>query len=139
MAKRKKKSPIVRLVEELDSIIKGCMFVRDRREWGNKCGLCGKVAPLQWNHLVSASKYSTRWNMLNIHAFCRGCNMRHEHHPQYYTVWWIKRYGAEAYAELVEKSNQPANFKSKDLKRMIEQAKTRKEVEDSLDLPENDI
>lgn len=119
--KRKKKSLIVRLVEELDAIVKAKMFERDRKEWGKACGLCGRSdLRLDWNHLISASKYSVRWNPLNIYALCYACNMRHEFHPHYYTAWWLKRHGAEAYQALVAWSNIPAKFKSKDLKAMIE-------------------
>lgn len=133
MAKRKKKSLIVRLVEEMDAIAKAQMFARDRKEWGNKCGLCGRSdLRLDWNHLISKTKYSVRWNPINIYAFCIGCNMRHEFNPQYYTAWWLKRHGAEAYQALVAWSNIPAKFKSKDLKAMIEKAK-------AVEGPENDI
>lgn len=121
MPAKKKKSLVARLVKELDDKCKALILSRDRKEFGTRCSLCEEDNHgLMWCHLISATKYATRWDPINIYAQCRGCNFRHEFHPQYYTAWWINRHGEEAYQALVRKSSQPANYKSKDLKLILE-------------------
>lgn len=116
VAVAKKKSATALLVEEIDAVVRGKVLARDRAEFGSKCCLCGEGGNLQWCHLISASKYSVRWHPLNSYTQCRGCNLRHEFHPQYYTAWWISRHGEQKYQELVTVSSIPANFNTTQLR-----------------------
>jgi hypothetical protein len=119
----KKKSAAVQLVEEIDAVVRAKVMARDRAEFGDKCCLCGGQGNLQWCHLISASKYSVRWHPLNSYTQCRGCNIRHEYHPQYYTAWWIARHGEEKYQELATVSSVPADFNVAQLRTILEGVK----------------
>lgn len=124
MAKRKKKPLIVRLALELDGLVKTRIYERDLKEFGDKCSLCGNpTKKRQWSHLISGRKHSVRWNPINIFSQCRGCNIRHEHYPEYYTAWWIRRYGEANYQDLVRLSQSGIKWRSMDLRLMIEARK----------------
>jgi hypothetical protein len=121
--KRKKKSLRVRLVEALDKAFNAWIIKRDAVLYPG-CTLCGiKGVKLYCAHLISSSKYATRWHPGNAYSQCCGCNLRHEFHPQYYTAWWIKKHGEHAYHELVALSNVPPKHKTKDLEALIEMFK----------------
>lgn len=120
MAKRKKKPSIKSLIKTMDEQFKEKIFTRDIKEFGSKCSLClADGVRLIWCHLISARKYSVRWAHRNVYAQCNSCNIRHEHYPEYYTAWWVRRHGEEAYQELVRESMVPANYKRKDYEQMI--------------------
>lgn len=119
--KRVKKIPIKKLILAIDDAFKAKIFARDVSEFGpSVCPLCQKPSDFfQWNHLISAAKYSVRWNPLNVYRLCRGCNIRNEFHPQYFTAWWLKRHGEAVYHALVMASNQVADYKRKDYERIL--------------------
>ena len=71
---------------------------------GHRCGLCGSNTTLTNSHLITAECTALRWNEMNCHCQCRSCNIRHEHYPEIYTLWFIKKFGLEAYDELVTTS-----------------------------------
>jgi hypothetical protein len=129
--KRKKKPLFARLVAQLDEACKSALFMRDIDEFGNKCPLCENIflpKNFQWNHLISQKKQSVKWDLRNLYRLCRGCNMRHEYYPEYFTSWWLKRHGEEAYQALVRKSAVPAKFKSSDLRRMLLEFTTNSDI-----------
>ena len=63
--------------------------LRDKR-----CYICGSRENLQCGHLITRSKYSTRWDESNCRAQCRSCNLRHEYQPEIFTSLWIQENGA---------------------------------------------
>lgn len=84
----------------LDSVYS--LYIRERD--GNVCLLCGSKRRLTDSHLITRQLTSVRWHELNNHCHCWGCNKRHEHHPEVYTVWFLKKYGVEKYIELYQMS-----------------------------------
>ena len=124
-SKRVKKIPIKKLILAIDDAFKAKIFARDVAEFGpSVCPLCQKPSDFfQWCHMISAAKYATRWNPLNVYRQCRGCNLRHEFHPQYFTDWWLKRHGAAVYHALVFASNQVADYKRKDYEKILGEMK----------------
>jgi len=77
------RSSLIKRVDEAFSL-----FIRGRD--GYRCFTCGKTKAIaslfgmsiQAGHLFSRTNYSTRWDELNTHAQCSGCNSYHENHPE---------------------------------------------------------
>ncbi len=102
------------LVKKVDTAFS--LFIRARDK---KCVTCPATTKLQCGHLFSRVSFSTRWDELNCHTQCEGCNMSHEYDPQPFTSWFIHKFGLEAYDELHAKSKKTAKelkcFKDRDL------------------------
>ena len=107
-------TPRKKLVKKLDTVFS--LYIRDRDK---KCCTCGSVKNLTCGHLITRSKYSTRWNERNAFAQCKSCNFRHEYQPEIMTSWYIKKFGAEQYQSLVRLSNEVAKFSNTDLEMTI--------------------
>lgn len=75
-----------------------------RKRDGNMCVVCGKRDHVSNGHLISRKTVATFFDEDNCHAQCRGCNKRHNYHPEHYTEWFIRRYGFEAYQALIARS-----------------------------------
>jgi hypothetical protein len=87
------------------------LYIRTR---DRACVLCGKT-DIQNGHLITRGCFSTRWEEINCHAQCKGCNMYHEFNPHRYINWFITKYGLKTYQDLVIKSNQLRKFTQQDL------------------------
>jgi hypothetical protein len=71
-----------------------------------KCVECGTTEHLTQGHVVSSRFPSTRYDWMNVHAQCRGCNLRHSK-PLYshlYDVWFVKKYGSDAFDDLSQRA-----------------------------------
>lgn len=77
-------------------------FAKEIPEHAIKCNVI-----IQNNHLLKRGKWNTRFNELNCHAGCSYHNTLHNTQPQIYTSWFIKKYGEQAYLDLVELSEKP--------------------------------
>lgn len=94
-------------------------YIRERD--GYQCFTCGLVGAekdgvMQCGHLFTRVSHSTRWDELNSHCQCRGCNMLHEHDPHRYTSRFIEKYGLMKYEELYAKHKQTGTkFSNADL------------------------
>jgi len=53
--------------------------------------------------------------------------MRHEYQPEIYTSWFIDRYGAEVYHELVRESNTPKKLRAEDIEEIARFYKEKRE------------
>lgn len=101
--KRKKKTNRQLLERQADSLIRDIVLKRDR--------LCVCPAPknghtdvLQNGHLITRGRGSVRYDLKNCNAQCSGCNSRHEHFAEIYTLWYIREHGAGSYEDLVAES-----------------------------------
>lgn len=120
---RKKKTDRQKLVAALDKTFGSYIKARDKYV----CFTCGKNKQMmelgrtvpQPGHLFSRVNYATRWDELNTHCQCSGCNMSHEFRPETYTLAFIKKYGVEAYERLFVKHKAVAKFSNSDLETMI--------------------
>jgi hypothetical protein len=99
--KRKKKTNRQLLERQADSLVRDIVLKRD--------GFCVCPAPKNGHgnvrtpgHLISRTRQSLRWSLLNTNEQCTSCNFLHEHKPEIYTSWFIREFGAEAYQQLVE-------------------------------------
>jgi len=124
--KRQKARSRKALVKAADAAFSLHIRARDAEPFGGRCSLCQQAPIEDCAHLISRGKHSVRWDPRNAMGQCRGCNLRHEYHPQYYTAWWIKRHGEEAYQALVRDSNQIAKYSRADLEEIIAKFNGRK-------------
>jgi hypothetical protein len=90
-----------------------------RRRDGNRCVCCGTTQNPTCGHLITAGKKSTRFDELNCHCQCRTCNYSHEFRPEIYTLWFIRKFGGEAYDDLVTRSNAIKKFTREELEEII--------------------
>jgi hypothetical protein len=101
-AKRRKKKTNRQLLEkQADSLVREIVLKRDR--------FCVCPAPKNGHgnvrtpgHLISRTRQSLRWSLLNTNEQCMSCNFLHEHKPEIYTAWFIREFGVEAYQQLVK-------------------------------------
>lgn len=89
-----------KLINQIDKAFKAWM----KKTYPLKCITCGTTDNLTWSHLITATKYATRWDKSNLTWQCASCNFRHEHYPEYYTSWFLNMYGKRAYDALVKRS-----------------------------------
>lgn len=87
-------------IVKFDSLFSQYIRARDK----NTCLLCGSKTRLSNSHLVTRQVTILRWDELNCHTHCWGCNKRHTYHPEIYTAWFLRTYGVEAYLSLVNKA-----------------------------------
>lgn len=91
-----------KLVKELDKWFS--LYIRKRDKY---CVLCGTTENLTCGHLFSRVAYSTRWDETNAFGQCAGCNMRHEHDPARFHIWFINKYGKDKFESLHWQYNRP--------------------------------
>lgn len=121
----KKTKPLSRkrTVSQMDKIFSILIRTRDRLANNGLCVFgCGRPIECAF-HFVTRSKYSTRWDETNTVGSCMSDNYTMEFNPHPYIHWYIKKYGVEAYENLVERSNKIAKFSTSDLREMLEHLK----------------
>ena len=98
----------------LDALVKEIVLERD--------GGCVCPPPIKGHteqrtpgHLISRGKESVKWDLMNVFEQCSGCNARHEHYPEIFTDWFIKKFGQVEYMALVERSYKVAKLTMEDL------------------------
>jgi hypothetical protein len=102
---RKKKSSRQLYERELDTLVRSIVILRD------KFCVCpppknGHSVVLQPGHLITRGKESVKWSLLNVHCQCSGCNLSHEFRPERFTNWFVQKFSAEVYAQLVADSEE---------------------------------
>jgi hypothetical protein len=73
--------------------------------------------------LITASKWSTRFDLMNVHEQCSSCNSRHEDFPHYFIDWFLKNFGAEEWHRLCQDSDKIADLKMYELEELLDQLK----------------
>lgn len=106
---RKRLPSVKSLKRKADSFFSKFIIARDK-----KCVLCSATTELTNGHLIKRGKMSTRYDEINCHALCSGCNYKDNFEPQHYSEWFIKKYGVEEYFELVDTSKEIKQFKRQD-------------------------
>lgn len=111
-----------KIVKKLDMVFS--LFVRKR---DGRCVTCTnlKRLPLTNGHLFSRVAFSTRWDELNCHCQCTGCNLYHEHDSGRFTTWFLRKFGQEKYELLYASYNHTAKYTSQDLMLMIKDYEAR--------------
>lgn len=119
---RPKLRSMKKLKEDLDKIFS--LYIRAR---DGKCVQCGSTDQPTNGHLFTRGHFSTRWDELNCHQQCWGCNSFHKWDAHPYTSWFIRQYGIEAYDDLHVKHSTIRKFSRYDLEAMIAEYKAKVE------------
>lgn len=114
-AKKRKTSERKKLIKQLDQIIREIVFKDDP----HYCVTCGKTERLQLGHLITRARYGVRWDLMNCHIQCAGCNFRHEFQPEIYTRWFLNLYGEEAYQQLCHRAETQGKYTIDELETML--------------------
>ena len=123
--KKIKKTARQKAVKKADAAMSLYVRARDKR-----CVLCGTPYRLQAGHLIRRGKWSVRYDERNVFCQCAGCNKRHNYYPEFYTNWWINRFGQEAYDKLVRDSQKLKHYTTAELLEIAEYFKNKlKELE----------
>ena len=102
----KYRSPAQRAYAKLDLVFKAWM----KRARPYKCVTCKywnrptATEHLQWGHFITATKWGTRWDEMNVHWQCPPCNFQHEHNAYPYTQFMLDTYGRKAVDTLLKRS-----------------------------------
>jgi 5-methylcytosine-specific restriction endonuclease McrA len=104
--KRRKTTERKKLIKQLDQVVREIVFQDDP----HYCVTCGKTSNLQLGHLITRSRYGTRWDLMNCHIQCSGCNYRHEFQPEIYTRYFLNRYGEQEYNNLCHRAETQGKF-----------------------------
>lgn len=118
--KTTKKTERQKLVKRLDDVFS--LYIRERD--GYRCVVCGAKRPLhviQCGHLFSRISHSTRWDELNAHAQCSGCNRYHEECFEPYRQVWVRLHSQEEYDLLYIKYRKTTKFTNADLRILIQE------------------
>jgi len=102
------------LINKADKVFN--KFIRER---DLQCVICGSKDGVSAGHLITSKRIGIRYNPLNCHAQCRGCNMKHQWFPEIYFMWFLNKFNIRKFKSLVEQSIQP--FNDDQIKEVIEQ------------------
>ena len=114
MTKRKKPT-LPKLLKRADTVFS--TFIRTRDNY--TCVLCGSRFRPQNGHLIKRGKKNVRFDEDNCHCQCSSCNYKHNHYPEIYINWFIRKFGAEKFDTLTEKSKVMKQFKVWELEEII--------------------
>jgi hypothetical protein len=124
--KRKKKIPLRTQIRRLEKKADRAMseFVRAKTiiEFKGKCPICDRgpiipVKPCRRNklategpaieccfHFIRRKRKVLRWDIRNVVGACHKCNWVEYRDPDLSRAWYIRRYGADQYLDLVDES-----------------------------------
>lgn len=114
--KRTKLPTVKSLEKKLDKVHSEYIRLRDPA-----CVTCGSVDQANNGHLFTRRAKSTRWDDLNCARQCWPCNFRHEFDPYPYTVWFLDKYGREAYDRLHFRHRTIRKFTRADIEGLIDE------------------
>lgn len=106
------------IVRKLDKICGDIVKARD-----GKCVCCGSTSNLQPGHLFSRVAYSTRWDLKNLYAQCRNCNLKHEYDPYPLMNYVTKKYGQKFIDDLHRNYVTVHKYKTFELEMLYEDLK----------------
>ena len=80
-------------------------YIRERDDY--RCFICGVQGDkysTDAGHLITAAREATRFDELNTHCSCKGCNIKHEHDYEPYRRAFVEKYGEAVYDQLYQRS-----------------------------------
>lgn len=80
-------------------------YIRERD--GYQCFICGAPGDrysTDAGHLITSAREATRFDELNTHCSCKGCNIKHELDYEPYRRAFVEKYGEAVYDELYQHS-----------------------------------
>jgi hypothetical protein len=111
------------LKAELDRLTSLIVRARDRY-----CVLCGTAYELTCSHYYTRGNPELRFDLLNCHAMCKGCNCQHGINTEPYTSWMIRTYGHEALDSLNQRRIETEKLTDEDLKEKVKEYKSLLEI-----------
>ena len=115
--RKRSKRPIARLKAEADRVFS--IWIRKRDD--NVCYTCGnRFEMLQAGHFISRTRSATRFDEMNVHAQCVGCNVWKRGNVGLYSLRLIRDYGQKKFRELLETGEKIHQFTEKELEAIIE-------------------
>lgn len=120
--RKQSKNTISKLKKKLDAVFS--LFIRNRDNW--TCFTCGKKSKegMQNGHFISRSHNSTRYDEINNHAQCIGCNVFKNGNSAEYAYRLIQKYGQEEFEALIKRGRQTKQFTVKELEQLIHEYET---------------
>jgi hypothetical protein len=119
-ADRKPRPPNVSsLIKKLDLIFS--RFIRWRDKW--TCFTCDKrggPGQIQNGHFVSRKHHNVRFDEMNCHAQCVGCNVFKYGNMAEYSYRLLKKYGQKEFDDLIARGRQTKQFTIQELQSLIE-------------------
>lgn len=102
------------------------LFIRRRDKF--KCFTCGyigyeKDGVMQAGHLLTCDAESTRFDELNVHCQCVGCNFLNEQDFEIYRRCFVKVYGEIIYDKLYRKHHTVKKYTRGELIALLEHYK----------------
>jgi 5-methylcytosine-specific restriction endonuclease McrA len=89
------------------------LYIRARDQY---CVICGSPDNGTCGHLFSRTHFATRWDPTNAYRQCAGCNLRHEHDPGPFTLYFLNRFCQEAYEDLHQQYSQTVRFSTQQIR-----------------------
>lgn len=123
--KPRKKPTRKSLTKKLDDIFAEYIRELEKKRTGH-CFFCNKPVQCCF-HIITRSKYATRWEEENAVGSCFGCNYHNEHNPHKFVVKYIEVFGLKKFNKIYRKSNEAIKFSLEDLENMIEKYKNKLE------------
>lgn len=120
----RKKLSLSALEKKLDRIFSDLVRRKAADPYGKvQCVTCGKS--MHWKeshagHFIKRQHRSLRWNPLNCHPQCSGCNVFRGGQQDEYSAYVIKRYGIDIFNKLMQIKHTTVKFTRVDLEDMIE-------------------
>ena len=93
-----KMTPYKTLLAKADAVFS--RYIRERDKW--TCVVCGSKKRPQCGHLIKRGKHYARFDEFNCNCQCSSCNWLHNEYPEAYTLWFLREYGVEKYAEITK-------------------------------------
>src|SRR5512139_176077 len=91
------------------------------------CVICHKPGRGDPSHFFSRTRYSTRWDLRNVHNNDKRCHIGfHMVSPKPYTDFMYAKYGKVEFDALEAKSNQVTKFSTEDILAIAESLKQRR-------------
>ncbi len=116
---KNKQLSVRQLKVKLDAIFS--KYIRERDGW--QCYTCGKYgtgAMMHNGHFISRSHMAVRYDEMNCHAQCPGCNLFKAGNMGEYSLRLIKDFGQEAFEDLIKRGRGIKQFTTKELEDLIE-------------------
>ena len=92
-----------------------------------RCVLCHKPIRGDPSHFFSRTRYSTRWEPMNVHNNCKGCHIGyHMVSPKPYTDFMYRILGKVEFDALERRSNQVTKLSTSDILAIADSLKRRR-------------
>lgn len=124
-----KQKGLSRLVKDADTVFSSYIRQRDAHSDGRiRCFVCG--VPVPWKsshcgHFIDRDQMAVRYDEMNAHAICFGCNVMDDNHRVKYELTMLNKYGTDQIDALELKAKGLQKFMRHELLELIEDFKVK--------------